>query len=253
MTSITKPSDLTYPQIKIEVEKFRKQYINNNSLPGLPTEKELTPFYEFIKRDFNPLSYEIKKHFNTVGADKNNGFDHAIWVAVRAAYIANKECRKKGLKQKTTRTIIKRSILAGLLHDIDRHLGFGKEHMIQGEKTARKILSEYNLNNEDKEDVVKTIRYHDDVNYDPEGFDEFKIVFGSVFDADHLRYGLEREGDFWDKEQRRGTKPTEVIHDYKWLYSLKGAWKTEYGKNVGKKLIDYAIAISEHIEMTFKQ
>jgi hypothetical protein len=81
------------------------------------------------------------------------------------------------------------------------------------------------------EDITKTVEHHDDPKYFPEGTEEFKIVFGSIYDADHLRFCLEREKDFWEMKQSKGSFPEDVITDFKWLPDYQDAWKTGFGKS----------------------
>lgn len=244
MTGKIKSSDLTHPQIKEEVKVFCRNYKKNYPLSALLTDEQLVPYQEIINMYFQPLVDDIKHHFNKVGADKNNAWEHAFWVAVRAGYIADDESKRCNYDSDKRQSLVKKSILAGLLHDIERHVGI-EEHMEKGAETAIRMLKKHNLYDEN---IIEAIRYHDLFDYVPEGSEEYKIIFGSLFDADHLRYGLERESDFWNREERKGTKPEDVIHDYQWLYPLRDVWKTRYGKNVCKKYIEYAIAIAEHIE-----
>lgn len=249
MISKNTSSELTYSKIKKEVGDFCKVYKKDNVLPALLTDEQLKPYQEIINDNYRLLVDGIKKHFDKVGADVNNALDHVLWVAVRAGYIAEKECKLHDFDLNKTQSLVKKTILAGLLHDIERHLGL-KEHMETGFETAGKMLAEYNLLDRD---IVEAIRYHDIIDYIPDGSEEYKILFGSLFDADHLRWGVERENDFWDMKKRRGVIAKDVIHDYQWLYPLRNAWKTEYGKNVCKAYIEFAIAIAEHIGEVFSQ
>lgn len=249
MTEKIDPPDLTYSQIKEEVNTFCEAYKKDHVLPAFPTNEELVPYQEIIDTSFQPLVADIKQHFNDVGADANNALDHALWVALRAGFITNDECQTRGLDSNKTQSLVRKSLLAGLLHDIERHVGI-EDHMEKGAEVARELLEKYDLFDED---ITEAIRYHDYPEYTPEGNEEYKILYGALFDADHLRWGTERENDFWDMKERKGMKPEEVIHDYQWLYPLRNAWKTEYGKRVCKEYVEYAIAIAEHIEKIYSE
>lgn len=236
---------LSYEIIVKEVENFARKYQLENKLPMLPTKAQLRPCVKIIKENYQNLVADIKRYFDKVNADKNNALDHSLWVASVAGFIASDEINERNNQK---RKIIGNVILSSLLHDIDRHLGPGEEHMIQGAKTAEILLRKnliFNVN------IVKTVEHHDDPSYQPVGSDEFKIIFSSVFDADHLRYGLEREKEFWEMKKRKGVKPEDVIHDYKWMVPYLNSWKTNYGKRVCKKWISYGYAIAKHVEEKF--
>lgn len=239
---------LTYDLIRREAASFGQDYKLNTDLPKLPTVDDLSPYKEIIETEYPELLKDLENHFDVVNADINNGLDHSIWVSVRAGFITDLICRQKGLDEIIKSRLVRKSILSGLMHDVDRHLGLGEEHMIEGEKTAQRFLEKYGLNDTD---ITKTVRFHDIPEYFPEGSEEYKIIYGSVYDADHLRYGLEREKDFWDMKERKGVKPSDVIHDYQWLYKFVDSWKTDFGKDVCRKYVKYALAIAEHVESVF--
>ena len=239
---------VTYSLIKEEVRSYIKKNRKNFNLPDLPSEKDLKIYKTIIEENFYKLLKEISIYFRNVKADKNNAIDHALWVATLAAYLADKESIRLGVNEEDKQKINYNTITAGLLHDIDRHLGVGEIHMIEGEKTAKKILSKYKIN---KNIIFETIRHHDDPNYEIDGLISDQIVFGSVFDADHLRYGLEREAEFWEMKERKGVKPENVIHDYHWLDPYMNAWKTKSGERIAKPWINYALAIAKHVEQKF--
>jgi hypothetical protein len=127
-------------------------------------------------------------------------------------------------------------------------MGFGEPHTIEGEKTARRILTKLNMVDED---VLITIRHHDDMDFDFMGNEVLRIIYGSVFDADHFRYGLEREDTFWRMKEKKGVSAETVIHDYAFLPKFKNSWKTKYGKQFGPIFIDFGMAIAKHIEREF--
>ncbi len=122
-------------------------------------------------------------------------------------------------------------------------------HAVEGEKTARKILKENRLLDEN---ILLTVLHHDEFEYKPDKSNvELKIIFGSVYDIDKLRYGTEREKDFWLMEQRKGIAPEEAIHDYNFLFPILDSWHTHFGKKVCRQYLVYALEISKYIESKF--
>ncbi len=239
---------LTYNNIQKEAEDFSKQYRRKHKIPSLPTVKEVQKYRNLLYKKFSPVVDLIKERVSKVDPVGGHGFEHLGDVATRSGYIAEKECDHLKITGKDRELIIESAVLAGALHDIERHLGFGEDHMIEGEKTTRWILDKAGL----KYDVVAlVVRNHDHIDFDPGNNKTLTIVFAAVFDADHLRYGLEREDTFWRMKEKGGKSVAEVIHDYQYLPQWRNVWRTKYGKTVGPKIIDFGLAIAKHIEEFF--
>ena len=245
---MSKSKELTYDLIQTEAEIFAASYRNKHDVPSLPTEKDLKKYKEMLFSEFPVLVKSVKKYLENQNVWLAHDYEHLVEVASLAGYIADYECKFRKLKGERKVRIIRTSILAGLLHDIERHLGFGEEHMIKGEETANKLLVQVGIDNKK---VSKVVRQHDNTNFKAEDDLELEISYGSVFDADHFRYGLEREDTFWRMKEALGKSTEEVIHDYKFLPPIRNAWKTRYGKNIGPELIDFGLAIAKHIEEKF--
>jgi hypothetical protein len=240
--------DLTYDNIQKESERFAKEYRKKHKIPMMPKKNELNKYVELLHSKFGLVVDLVKKRMaenETVGG---HGFEHLEDVAARAGYIAEKECRIKKITGEKKKLIIESAVLAGVLHDVERHLGFEDIHMVQGEKTAKKILSEAGFENQL---ILTVVRNHDHIDFDPGDNKILSVVFGSVFDADHLRYGLEREDTFWRMKEKSGKPVKDVIHDYRYLPQWKNAWRTGYGKKIGPKYIEFGLAIAKHIEKAF--
>ena len=238
--------ELTYDNIQREAEAFAQHYRKRHHLPALPAAHDVQRYRDLLYSKFGLVVDLIKRRLSQVDSEGGHGFDHLEDVATRAGYIAENECRRLKITGKSM--VIERAVLAGVLHDVERHLGFEDNHMIEGEKTTRRILHQAGF----MDDTVATVvRNHDYTDFDPGEDKILSIVFGSVFDADHFRYGLEREDTFWRMKEKRGKSAADVIHDYQWLYLYRNAWRTEYGKSVGPEFIDFGIAIAKHIEEIF--
>lgn len=239
--------ELTYDNIQKIAESFALKYRAEHSVPTLPT-NELEKYSDRLKQKYNQIIQLVQEHTEQFDPEGGHGYEHLEWVSAFAGYIAEKECDSKSIDGERKEQIIDSAILSGILHDIDRHLGFGEDHMIKGEKTAIVILQKCEIDNPL---VLTVVRNHDHIDFDSEGNEDLEIIFGSVFDADHFRYGLEREDTFWRMKEKKGKPPEEVIHDYQFLPPYRDAWRTTYGKEAGPKFIDFGMAIAKHIEESF--
>jgi hypothetical protein len=237
---------LTYDAIQAEAEAFAAQYRQTHEVPALPSDEELRPYVELLAQ-YPLVRQQVTEYTSAHDPEGGHGIEHLEWVSARAGWIAENEVKLKKLDEAKTAQIVLEAVLAGYLHDIDRHLGFGQDHMDVGSQTAHRILTAAGL---DLPRVVEVVGHHDLIDYQP-GDDELAIIFGSVFDADHFRYGLEREDTLWRMKEKQGKTAEAVIHDYAYLPQYREAWRTAYGKKVGPLLIDFALAISKHIEKTF--
>lgn len=240
--------ELTYNNIQAEVKKFASSYRKTHSVPQLPSEKELKPIADIYFSKFSYVVELVEQHMSGIESTITHGMKHLKHVALLGTYIVGKECRIHNIPKKDKEAILDTTFISGFLHDIDRHLGFGEIHMIEGEKTTKIILQKAGIVSEKVPLIVKN---HDRYDFNPGEDIVLSLAFSSVFDADHFMYGWEREDIFWQRGKIKGTAEEEIIHDYKFLYPLKNAWKTRYGKKVGPKLIDFGLAIAKHIEKTF--
>ncbi len=238
----------SYREIIKEAKIISKRI--ENELPELPDDKNLKKYRLIIENEFSGLVEKIKEHLGKEGCEVGHGFGHLHNVAVLAAYIAELECKEKQLSKETAERLIRRTIIAGLLHDIERSKGFEKNHAIEGSKTAKLILNKCSIKDDFVPDIIL---HHDEKEFAGLNNVEFDIPFGSIFDADHFNYGLERKESFWTMKEKRGMPPEEVIHDYKFLYEYRNAFKTSFGKKAGPRFIDFGIKIAKHIEQKFSQ
>jgi hypothetical protein len=239
--------NFSFDEIQLEAESFAANYRKTHDVPPFPSGDQLQKYKEILSTKYSRVVELVKKRLEEVDSEGGHGYEHLEDVATRAGFIAETECDFRGIKDDQKEEIINETVLAGLLHDIERHLGFGEDHMINGADTAMKILTQVGIGSE----VVATVvRNHDHMDFNPTN-PTMEIVFGSVFDADHFRYGLEREDTFWRMKEKKGKTPPEVIHDYQFLPAYTHAWKTSYGKEVGPKYIEFGLAVAKYVEETF--
>lgn len=238
---------LTYDAIQTEVEAFAATYRAENKIPELPAGAELAP-YQTVLTKYPLLVDQVKAYVAEFDSDSDHGFEHLIWVSALARWICNFECNELKLEPDHKEYLIEQTVLAGFLHDIDRHLGFGEAHQVEGAKTAERMLASLGLH---FPNVIATVANHDKINFYPGVNQDLAIIIGSVFDADHFRYGLEREDNWWQNRKKMGIKPEDVIHLYDYLPQYLHAWKTIYGKQVGPDFLQFGLAIAKHIEEKF--
>ncbi len=263
---------MTYKEISKAAKDFAQKYRKKVDIPPIPGGEKLRKYknilfekYESVAKDVYEYIQEIKESGDTSTVERNfkpekNGlipgitedsfcYEHMEWVALLAAYLVDHE---EDIRDKDE--VLDVVLLTGLLHDIDRHLGWDEAHAIEGAKTAKKILEDNNINQEYIDVVCKAVRYHDDPEFEPSRDEELLFfAYGAIFDADKFRFGLEREDTFWDMKNNKGVTSEEVIHDYKFLFPLVGAWNTTLGKKLGKIYLDFGIAIAKHIEEKFSK
>jgi hypothetical protein len=246
---------LTFDQIQQEAEAFAKKYRSTRDVPPLPSDQELQKYRKMLHAQYDQVVSLVKEHLATVESVGGHGYEHLEDVALRAVLIAEKECTEKNIDGAHQKLIIIATLLAGFLHDIERHLGFGEDHMIEGAKIAVDILQKSNIDRAVTDVVATVVRNHDHMDFRPENNSnpDMEIVYGCVFDADHFRYGLEREDTFWQMKAKRGATPQEVIHDYQFLPAYAHAWKSAYGKKVGPLYIEFGLAIAKHVENVFTE
>ena len=246
--SLYMSSHLTYENIQKEAEAFAAIYRKSHKVPKLPGEKELLKYNKLLCMKYSHLIELVKNHVSHQNTWLAHDFDHLVYISVLSSYVSEKECEfRKITGLNNVNDIIHKAMLSGLLHDIERQRGFGEDHMIEGEQTAIRLLEKVGIS---VKIITETVRHHDHADFKPTQ-NILQIVYGSVFDADHFRYGLEREDTFWKMKEKIGVSPEDVIHDYKFLPPLRNAWKTHYGKEVGPKLIDFGLAVAKHIEKKF--
>ncbi len=238
---------ITYRNIKSEASRFANIYRKSHEVPELPRAEDLKVYKDKYFTKFDKLINLINEHLEDIESQITHGFGHLEYVSLLASYIANVECKRKKVPVNLSDSIVESAFLGGVLHDIDRHLGFGEIHMIVGEKTAKEFLNLLGVKNKN---VLEIVRNHDINNYKVSAKSN-DVAFGSVFDADHFMYGWEREDIFWKRGEQKNIPESEIIHDYQFLYPVRNAWRTSYGKKVGPQLIDFGLSIAKHIEIQF--
>jgi len=244
--------DKIYLQIISEANSKGKELRSQTQLPNLPTKEDLEPYVGKIYAIDRSLIDEIRRHLDHHDQQPNNGFDHLIYVATLGTYVAELECNERGITDSQLKNeILQRTWRLGLLHDIERYLGYGQIHQIEGLKETRKILSNLNIKDPYLEDQVFL---HDNINVQPRNNLAFDIPFFSIFAADHLNYGLEWEKDKWDFYKVKGIDPLKAVTDINFLYPLRDGSsirQTQWGINVVLPYLNFGIGIAEHIKKTF--
>lgn len=241
---------ITYDDIQKEAVKFALEYRKDHNLPSLPSKTELEKFKLILDAKYSKVIKLIRGHLKYKDSWVGHDYEHLEFVSSLAGFISEKECIEKNISKIQSKQVLETTLLSGLFHDIDRDLGIGEAHMIEGERTTKRLLMEAGVKNQL---VSVVVRNHDNFDFKPGNNDELAMSYGSVFDADHFRWGLEREDTFWEMKKMKGKPVEDVIHDYQFLYPLRDAWKTNYGKMVGPLFIDFGLAIARHVEDKFSK
>jgi hypothetical protein len=236
----------TYKDIITETKKHAQ--LLKDRLPHLPSSEELSPYDSVIVKDYANLNSKVQEHVSKKDTEPGHGYEHLRWVAPRGGYFANLECNARNIEDEIKQRLIKRTIAVGLLHDVERYRGFGKEHAIEGSNVAKEILTTCSI---EDDYIPQIIARHDEIDLFSIGNVEFDVPFQSNFDADHILWGLEREESFWKSREKHNISPKEAIHDYQYLFPLRNSFKTLHGKVIGPQFIDFGIEISKYIERIF--
>jgi hypothetical protein len=236
----------TYEDIITEAKKHAQ--LLKSRLPGLPSRKELSPYNSIIVKDYAYLDAKVQEHVSRKDTEPGHGYEHLRWVAPRSGYFADLESKARNIEDEIRERLIKRTVAVGLLHDVERYRGFGKEHAIEGSKVAKELLRKCSI---EDDYIPQIIMRHDEIDLFSIGDIEFDVPFQSNFDADHILWGLERKESFWKSREKRNIPPEEAVHDYQYLFSLRNSFKTQRGREIGSKFIDFGIEISKHIEKIF--
>lgn len=241
---------LTYDMIRDEVRQYLQE--STQTLPSLPTDHDTHHFEMLMKKQDQELLTAIRMHVDTVGTAHNHSVDnHFIWVAKLASYVADHECTIRKIEKQDRERLIQTTWRLGLLHDLERWRGYGKEHMIEGSRVARSILDNLGMGDEN---LVHMVLLHDEMEVDPLGKLSFDIPFFSVFAVDHLNWGIEWMENKWNESEEKGIQPKDAISDYKYMYQLlesPNLKQTHWGRDVALPYIEYGISIAEHIEERF--
>ena len=236
----------TYEDIIAETKRHAQ--LLKSRLPNLPSRKKLSPYNSIIVKDYADLNAKVQEHVFRKDTEPGHGYEHLRWVAPRSGYFTDLECNARNIEGEIRGRLIKRAVAVGLLHDVERYRGFGKEHSIKGSKVAKELLRECSI---EDDYIPQIIMRHDEIDLFSIGNIEFDVPFQSNFDADHILWGLEREESFWRSREKRNIHPKEAIHDYQYLFPLRNSFKTQRGKVIGPQFIDFGIDISKHIEKMF--
>lgn len=224
-----------------------------HTLPPLPSQQALEPFAGRMYARDASLIASIKRHLEAWDVAHARGFDHLEWVGVNGAFVAAEECQERGINGDMREEIIQRAWRLGLLHDLQRWWGYGKEHMIEGSLAAQQLLHEQNLADPY---LAEQVRVHDDVVIEARNDPRFDIPLFSVFAVDHLNWGLERKKALWEEFQKKQVDPEKAIHDYAYLERMHQSpnfQQTRWGREVALPYIGFGLAIARHIEQLFQQ
>ncbi len=221
-------------------------------LPPLPSVEELEAITGKMWAIDRPLIDSVRRHLDDWGAAPGHAYDeHLEWVASNAAYVAIMECNERGVMGELREEIIQRTWRLGLLHDLQRWRGYGKEHQIEGMKATRQKLLELGVYDDY---LPQQVLDHDEMVVSPHNDPRFDIPFFSVFAVDHLNWGREWERKHWENLAQKGIEVSVGIHDYGFMKRLAASPnlnQTRWGQEVALPYINFGITIAESVESQF--
>jgi len=122
----TEMKSFSFNDIQLEVESFAANYRKTHDVPPFPSNDQIQKYKEILNTKYSRVVELVKKRLETVDSEGGHGYEHLEDVATRAGFIAETECTFKGIKDDQKEGIINETVLTGLLHDIERHLGLVK-------------------------------------------------------------------------------------------------------------------------------
>jgi len=232
---------ITYDKILSEAELCA----NRMGIPVLLDSEKASANWEYTQGKFPELIKRIKQHLGRVKTPAKHGFSHLEYVASNAPSIAEIELQAQGL---SSQEIIDRTIILGLLHDIERWRGYQEEHCIEGAKVADEILAELGMSDEY---IHELIVIHDDGDFNPRNDLNFDIPHVSTYDVDHFLWFTGMKDIYWLERREKGQDPREAIKQSNFLYDYQDCLRSTYGKSRKDELVRVGIGIVEHIRKTF--
>lgn len=194
-------------------------------LPIRPTPSDLEPYIGKMYAFDKSLIAHVQRHLDKWGAAPNHSFEeHILKIAATGAFAADIECSQRGVTGERRDEIIQRAWRFGLLHDLQRVRGLRAEdrHEEESALAARYVLSDLEIHDPYLE---KMVLVHDQMYVEPSGIAEIDIPFYSVFAADHLEWGLNMEGPYWQECEKK--------HRIRSKDDLMGIVNFAYGALVG--------------------
>lgn len=245
-------SEFDYQRIIEEAQRYASQ--ERPKLPSLPSEEERNEIWErFANNRKNQGLVEATQREVETWPDPvpTHGFNHLRWVAIHATLAASLECDLQGIKGELKQKITLRAWRLGLLHDIGRSKR--TNHVERGQDITKQLLERFGI---DDLYLAEQVLLHDDFEIEPRNNPGFDIPLFSVYAADHLLWGTEREETKWLKMKKKKIPPEEAIKFSHYQELSKNCTspnlnQTSFGREVAKVYLKYGLRIAKHVEEHF--
>jgi len=248
------------------IDGFGRCYLSKKYFPrliaraGLAAERLGSPrFYEDHWREMrasaeilesSPVIERCRAQLDETEMHPAHGVEHCEKVALDAGAILLVECARQGIKGTLPEELTECVQIAGLLHDIKRN---EQDHSIAGSIEAKRILSDFDIDQRLKDYVTLAIRNHEAFKRftDPDD-NEAKLVSNSLYDADKFRWGPDNfTSTLWLIMESTAT-PIEHLYEVfeqkmGWIRNIKMTFRSDTGREFGPEFIDMGLKIGNEI------
>jgi len=183
---------------------------------------------------------------NELKEDLGHGIDHSEKVALEAGALASIEGERLFLKDPLRREACLLAQIAGLLHDVRRN---EKDHAEAGAAAASRILREFSIFPEKRNDIVRAIANHEAF-VEPRKIDSpvGQMISDSLYDADKFRWGPDNfTQTLWQMLRSSGAPIAPLIRRFpkgmEGISAIKETFRTETGKIYGPEFIELGLKI----------
>jgi len=183
---------------------------------------------------------------NELKEDLGHGIDHSEKVALEAGALASIEGERLFLKDPLRREACLLAQIAGLLHDVRRN---EKDHAEAGAAVASRILREFSIFPEKRDDIMRAIANHEAF-VEPRKIDSpvGQMISDSLYDADKFRWGPDNfTQTLWQMLRSSGAPIAPLIRRFpkgmEGISAIKETFRTETGKIYGPEFIELGLKI----------
>jgi hypothetical protein len=224
----------------------------------IASEIEPPRFYSDKTTEIDQSRYFLENHptvqsglgiVEAYGDRLGHGLSHARKVALEAGAIVF--CERAGTDRGAgAERLVVLTQVAGLLHDIKRE---ESDHAQRGADEADRILSGFDLNDEERGGIVQAIRNHEAFQPStPLRKPSMQLLSDALYDADKFRWGPDNFTDtVWAMLARRKA-PIKVLldryeHGISGIKKIKGTFRTATGKTYGPDFIEKGLEIGSRL------
>jgi hypothetical protein len=238
--------------------KLAKQIAGTFAVPKFNTDFRAERDLSFRILHSDPLLERSRRVVTDRDENFGHGLKHSEKVAVDAGVIVKKERERQGFSPDQTDRHILLVQLASLLHDVCRRM---PDHAKQGATAAKEILTDFPLQEIEREWIVQSIANHEAF-VEPAPLDnpQGQLLSDALYDADKFRWGPDNFVEtLWDMISFNDVPIRLVIAHFpkgmKGIRRIIGTFRSSLGKQYGPEFIEIGLAIGdelyEHLRKVF--